>query len=152
MPNQELAFAWPFGEWSGESRYPGAFSPVLEMTFVAPLLPTRLTAPGFPRMVTNKSTCDILVINFILMRFWCFRPSTLIRCECVFVLIHLFEYFQIFKSMCFRWIRSADLGTVVWTDEIEMYAFSNENLLVEGGLRITAANDVITQYNTLFQK
>ena len=44
------------------------------------------------------------------------------------------------------------LGTVVWTDEIEMYAFSNENLLVEGGLRITAANDVITQYNTLFQK
>ena len=44
------------------------------------------------------------------------------------------------------------LGTVVWTDEIEMYAFSNENLLVDGGLRITAANDVIIQYNTLFKK
>ena len=44
------------------------------------------------------------------------------------------------------------LGTVVWTDEIEMYEFSNENLLVDGGLRITAANDVIIQYNTLFQK
>ena len=38
------------------------------------------------------------------------------------------------------------LDTVVWTDEIEMYAFSNENLLVDGGLRITAANDVIIQY------
>ena len=37
------------------------------------------------------------------------------------------------------------LGTVVWTDEIEMYEFSNENLLVDGGLRITAANDVIIQ-------
>ena len=24
------------------------------------------------------------------------------------------------------------LDTVVWTDEIEMYAFSNENLLVDG--------------------
>ena len=48
---------------------PGPFSPVLEMTFVAPLLPTRLTVPGCPRMATNKSTCDILVIDFILMRF-----------------------------------------------------------------------------------
>ena len=44
------------------------------------------------------------------------------------------------------------MKTLVWTDEIEMYAFSNENLLVDGGLRITAANDVIIQYNTLFQK
>ena len=36
-------------KWSGESRYPGAFPPVLE-TFVAPFLPARLTAPESPRM------------------------------------------------------------------------------------------------------
>ena len=28
------------------------------------------------------------------------------------------------------------LGTVVWTDEIEMYAFSNEDLLVDGALEL----------------
>ena len=38
-----------FWKWSGESRYPGAFSPVMK-TFVPPFLPTRLTAPGSPRM------------------------------------------------------------------------------------------------------
>ena len=37
-------------KWSGESRYPGAFPPVLEKTFVAPFLPTRLTSPGSPKM------------------------------------------------------------------------------------------------------
>ena len=36
-------------KWSGESRYPGAFPPVLK-TFVAPFLPAPLTAPGSPRM------------------------------------------------------------------------------------------------------
>ena len=34
---------------SGKSRYPGAFPAVFE-TFVAPFLPTRLTAPGSLRM------------------------------------------------------------------------------------------------------
>ena len=36
-----------FWKWSGESRYPGAFSPVMK-TFVPPFLPTRLTAPPPP--------------------------------------------------------------------------------------------------------
>ena len=38
-----------FWKWSGESRYPGALSSVMK-TFVPPFLPTRLTAPGSPRM------------------------------------------------------------------------------------------------------
>ena len=38
-----------FWKWSVESRYPGALSPVIK-TFVPPFLPTRLTAPGSPRM------------------------------------------------------------------------------------------------------
>ena len=38
-----------FWKWSGESRYPGALSSVMK-TFVSPFLPTRLTAPGSPRM------------------------------------------------------------------------------------------------------
>ena len=38
-----------FWKWCGESRYPGALSPVMK-TFVPPFLPTRLTAPGSPRM------------------------------------------------------------------------------------------------------
>ena len=36
-------------KWSGESRHPGPFRTRLK-TFVAPFLPTRLTAPGSPRM------------------------------------------------------------------------------------------------------
>ena len=44
-------------KWSGESRYPGAFPPVLE-TFVAIFLPARLTAPGSPRM--ERSFFDVI--------------------------------------------------------------------------------------------
>ena len=36
-------------KWSGESRYPGAFPPVLE-NFRRAFAPARLTAPGSPRM------------------------------------------------------------------------------------------------------
>ena len=36
-------------KWSGESRYPGAFPPVLE-NFFSPFLLVWLTAPGSPRM------------------------------------------------------------------------------------------------------
>ena len=39
-----------FWKWSVESRYPWALSPVIK-TFVPPFLPTRLTAPGSPRMI-----------------------------------------------------------------------------------------------------
>ena len=47
-----------FWKWLGESRYPGAFSPLLE-TFVVPFLPTRLTAPGSPRMSRRlKAICE----------------------------------------------------------------------------------------------
>ena len=42
-----------FWKWSVESRYPGALSPVIE-TFVPPFLPTRLTAPGSPRMIIKR--------------------------------------------------------------------------------------------------
>ena len=43
-------------KWSSESRYSGAFPPVLE-TFVAPFLPARLTAPGSPRISAKKKIC-----------------------------------------------------------------------------------------------
>ena len=36
-------------KWSGESRYPGAFPPVLE-NFRRAFSPARLTAPGSPRI------------------------------------------------------------------------------------------------------
>ena len=42
-----------FWKWSGESRYPGALSPVMK-TFVPPFLPTRMTAPGSPRMQAGR--------------------------------------------------------------------------------------------------
>ena len=42
-----------FWKWSVESRYPGALSPVIK-TFVPPFLPTRLTAPGSPRMSPHR--------------------------------------------------------------------------------------------------
>ena len=45
-----------FWKWSVESRYPGALSPVIK-TFVPPFLPTRLTAPGSPRMLFHRYVC-----------------------------------------------------------------------------------------------
>ena len=42
-----------FWKWSVESRYPGALSPVIK-TFVPPFFPTRLTAPGSPRMSPHR--------------------------------------------------------------------------------------------------
>ena len=49
MPNQEPAVAWPFGNGPVRVGTQGLFRPCLK-TFVAPVLPARLTAPGSPRM------------------------------------------------------------------------------------------------------
>ena len=51
MPNQEPASAWIFGNSSVRVGTRGLFRPCLK-TFVPPFLPTRLTAPGSPRMHT----------------------------------------------------------------------------------------------------
>ena len=49
VPNQEAASAWIFGNSSVKVGTQGLFRPYLK-TFVLPFLPTRLTAPGSPRM------------------------------------------------------------------------------------------------------
>ena len=61
-----------FWKWSGESRYPGALSPVMK-TFVPPFLPTRLTAPGSPRMVIGGRAENRL--------FYAFPPARRIQGE-----------------------------------------------------------------------
>ena len=53
MPNQEPASAWIFGNSSVRVGTQGLFRPYLK-TFVPPFLPTRLTAPGSPRMRSSK--------------------------------------------------------------------------------------------------
>ena len=53
MPNQEPASAWIFGNSSVRVGTQGLFRPYLK-TFVPPFLPTRLTAPGSPRMYTCR--------------------------------------------------------------------------------------------------
>ena len=50
VPNQEPASAWIFGNGPVKVATQGLFHPYLK-TFVPPFLPTRLTAPGSPRMV-----------------------------------------------------------------------------------------------------
>ena len=50
MPNQDPAFAKPFGNGPVRVGTQGLLRLCLK-TFVAPLLPARLTAPGSPRMV-----------------------------------------------------------------------------------------------------
>ena len=45
VPNQEPAFSWPFGNAPVRVGTQGLFPLVFE-TFVAPFLPTQLTAPG----------------------------------------------------------------------------------------------------------
>ena len=52
MPNQEPAFAWPFGNGPVRVGTQGLFRLCLT-TFVAPFLPALLTAPGSPRMPQN---------------------------------------------------------------------------------------------------
>ena len=49
VPNQEPAFAWPFGNGPMRVGTQGLFRPCLK-TFVAPFLPAWLTAPGLQRM------------------------------------------------------------------------------------------------------
>ena len=49
VPNQAPASAWIFGNSSVRVGTQGLFCPYLK-TFVPPFLPTRLTAPGSPRM------------------------------------------------------------------------------------------------------
>ena len=49
VPNQEPASAWIFRNSSVRVGSQGLFRPYLK-TFVLPFLPTRLTAPGSPRM------------------------------------------------------------------------------------------------------
>ena len=52
-PNQEPASAWIFGNSSVRIGTQGLFHPYLK-TLVLPFLPTRLTAPGSPRMLHFK--------------------------------------------------------------------------------------------------
>ena len=61
MPNQEPAFPWPFGNGPVRVGTQGIFCPCLK-TFVAPFNPSRLTAPGSPRMgVTRHASCMLPV-------------------------------------------------------------------------------------------
>ena len=53
VPNQEPASAWIFRNSSVRVGTQGLFRPYLK-TFVLPFLPTRLTAPGSPRMPFSK--------------------------------------------------------------------------------------------------
>ena len=54
VPNQEPASAWIFGNSSVRVGTQRLFRPYLK-TFVPPFLPARLTAPGSPKMSTEKS-------------------------------------------------------------------------------------------------
>ena len=56
MPNQEPASVWIFGNGSVRVGTQGLFRPYLK-TFVAPILSTRLTAPGSPRMCFHLPSC-----------------------------------------------------------------------------------------------
>ena len=53
VPNQQPASAWIFGNSSVRVSTQGLVRPCLK-TFVPPFLPTRLTAPGSPRMRQSK--------------------------------------------------------------------------------------------------
>ena len=69
-------------KWSGESRYPGAFPPVLE-NFLHAFSPARLTAPGSPRMMLTERR-----------RFSCIcRPSSLICCLLFTKILKMVPYY-----------------------------------------------------------
>ena len=60
VPNQEAASAWIFGNSSVRVGAQGLFCPYFQ-TFVSPFLPTRLTAPGSPRMLKALSNFQQIV-------------------------------------------------------------------------------------------
>ena len=74
MPNQEPAFAWPFGNGLVRVGTQGLFHPCLK-TFVATFLPARLTAPGSPRicwmkwLVSKETRCQSSVQGSEVQRF-----------------------------------------------------------------------------------
>ena len=59
VPNQEPAFAWPFGIGMVRVGTKGLFRPCLN-TFFERFLPTRLTAPSFPRISRQEQSCAYL--------------------------------------------------------------------------------------------
>ena len=59
-------------KWFGESGYPGALSPVLEN--FPPFLPTRLTAPGSPRIVGSKKGCFLARGHSLFCSLWICQP------------------------------------------------------------------------------
>ena len=70
-----------------------------------------------------------------------------VPCECVFVLIHFQEYFQIDA------FSMKTLSAVVWTEGMthrNVCVFKRKPISGRG-LRITP-NDIIIQYNTLFKR
>ena len=81
---------------------------------------------------TNTCACDILVIVFILMRI---RPSTQIRSryECVFVLIHFQERFQIDA------FTTKTLIVLVWTEGLnasKCMRFQTHERQMKRGVRV----------------
>ena len=141
-PNPFLSFLLPFPIWAPSTlihrsiRVHTATSISMRFRLYTQKRSKTLVSAKYPH-ATNKSTCDISVIDFILMRFYCFRPSTLMRCECVFDLIHFQEYFQIDT------FSMKTLSAVVWTEGIthrKVWVFKRKPISGRG-LRITT-NDI----------
>ena len=79
MLNQEPTSAWIFGNSSVRVGTQRLFRPYLK-TFVPPFLPTRLTAPGSPRMLAVKLSSKRLGIA--LQVFWlCARCQYSVRTD-----------------------------------------------------------------------
>ena len=76
VPNQEPAFAWPFGNGPVRVGIQGLFRLCLK-TFVAPFLPARLTAPGSPRMLW---LLNWIIVTHSCMAFLSIRSSACSTC------------------------------------------------------------------------
>ena len=75
VPNQEPESAWIFGSSSVTVGTKGLFRPYLKI-FATPFLPTRLTAPGSPRMLSCRTSGGKEYIQSIHAH-WCCKQELL---------------------------------------------------------------------------
>ena len=114
--NQEPVSAWIFGNSSVRVGTHGLFRPYVK-TFVPPFLPSRLTAPGSPRMGCNRKDEEG---NLFLYRNWvkCFSEfgsfaanfvPVLVKCllrtleitDSLLVAVLLPKFFRVYLWSCF---------------------------------------------------
>ena len=144
VPNQEPASAWIFGNSSVKVGTQGLFHPYLK-TFVPPFLPTRVTAPGSPRMylsVMYGQTFCFTLIDSLINKYNQCHTHTLSAIFAILIHFNVISALlwinrdRVIESVCWSWIfliinktLSLDLQ-LKWTSISEWATYSKLNCIL----------------------